>query len=848
MRLTLRGRWLRPAAVTTVTAVTAVAAASAFIPVAGAQQSLPVALHPDNPAVAQQWVNPAVRPGEGETATVTLVSAPTVLSAHDPLTVTLMVTNTSDEQLEGLTVTPRRGPATGSVLDQQVAAVANPLEYTVVGREVGVDTQLPPGGSTQLELTITEDALPLPGIATYPVMFVLSAENGALLDTERFHISIRGTPDGARPAGMTTLFPLSAPVDIVPGETGSAPGEPPLILGSENLAGQLAPGGRLRSLLDVYTDATADPQVAESTCLALDPATIHTVNRMTSGYTVSATRPDLVEPPQRLRDSWGINGAENAGEPGRGSEDARAWLDAVTQLAAARCVVALPWANTDLNAVARTGDPWLMREAVERGPSTLQEIVGSGGLLNTVVPGAGYVAPGVPAALGWADHSRSTIAAEGIQGSWERAQRSSATQGSGPAGDASEAALDRADTPPVASVSAPEPEQPVRVLMAGNTVPPAPPDQRFAWMSPGVMSVGYQDSLATVLATVGEHPETTGYSPEGLRFDYTRDSPKARSVNAASAVHLAAQSAWEYPSGEQDADGPGPAPILLNPPVTWDAAGAADVMDAVRDTLSTGAAQPMSLESYLSVPEGTPVAGADATGSPAADPTIFSDSEILTASQQGRFIDELSGLLVADPAIALSRYGFTLPLRRDLLTALSLSGRRAYTFHPEAVEATSRRLAGSRDTLNALRSAVALIPPGNVYTRTSPASPLVIVARNGLPLPVDATIRYHGPEGARLNVPPTLRIPANGSITTSMTADLPEEQGGTQLRLFLASPQGAQISQPVDITVRTSGVALRGWVILAALAIFLALLLVFPAATRRHRRQPPLPPAQPEQE
>ncbi|WP_165164726.1 hypothetical protein [Corynebacterium qintianiae] len=822
--------------------------AAAATPMAEAQQTQaqaqaqPIPLHPDNPAVADQWVNPAVRPGEGETAQVRLLSSPAVLGAHDPLRVALLVTNTSDEPLQGLTVTPRRGPATGSVMDQRVAAVANPLEYQVVGSEVGVDTRLEPGESTELELTITEDALPLPGISTYPIMFVLSAVNGALLDTERFHISIRGTPDNAQPAGMTALFPVTAPVDIVPGETGIAPGEPPLILASEGLAEQLAPGGRLSSLIDVYADATSQPAVAESTCLALDPALIQTVDRMAGGYTVADERPDLVEPPRRLRDSWGGANDSASGEPGRGAADAQAWLDRVTALAATQCVVALPWANTDLNAVARTGDVWLMREAVERGPATLKEILETESLTNTVVPGAGYVVPGVPAALGWADHSRSTIDDEGMQGSWERAQGTGPTHRSGPADPGNATALDRGDVPSIADSAAPEPARPVQVLVASGTVT-HPEEHRFSWAAPGVMAVEYQDSLATVLATVGEHPETTGYSAEELRYDYTRDSLKARSVNAASAVHLAAQSAWTYPPAspapERAPAQQEPAPILLNPPATWDASSAGDIMAAVRDVMATGAARPMSLGEYLAVPDGTAVPAADAVGSPHSDPTIFSDTEILTASQQARFINDLSGLLVADPAIALSRYGFTLPLRRDLLTALAISGRRAYTYYPFAEEATRQRLAGSRDTLNALRSAIALIPPGNVYTRTSPASPLVIVARNGLPLPVDTTIRYHGPEGAKLNVPPTLRIPAYGSITISMTADLPEEPGGTDLRLFLATPQGGQISEPADITVRTSGAALRGWVILAALAVFLALMLLFTVGRRRRQSPPP---------
>lgn len=819
--------------------LTATAAAAAAAPGARAQQAQPIPVHPDNPAVADQWTNQMVRPGEGQDARIDLLQAPTALNIHDPLKVTLRVTNTSAEPMEGLTVTPRRGPATATVLDQRIAAMASPFDYPVLGEETEVGSRLAPGESTTVELTITEDTLPLPGVGTYPIMFVLSTSYGALLDTERFHISTRGTPEGVRPPSMTALFPVSAPVDIVPGETGTAPAEPSLILASETLADQLAPGGRLSSLLDVFAESTSDPRVSEASCLALDPAVVSVADRMTRGYTVATERPDLVEPPQRLRDSWSGRGpGRDAGVPGRGSADAQAWLDTLTQIAATHCVVALPWANADLNAVANTGDVWLTREAVERGPALLREVLGTTGMTNTVVPGAGYVAPGVPAALGWADHSRSTISDEGMQGPWERAQRDSATpQNSGPARGDTAPSLERGDMPSIAAAAAPPPEQPVRVLVSDNSVT-HPGEGRFSWVAPGVMAVTFQDSLGALLATAGADAETAGYSNTSLRFDYTRDSPKARSVNAASAVRLTAQSEW----APADADAE-PEPILVNPPATWDAVAAADVMGAVRDLMGTGGARPMTLGDYLAPPAGepdpAPVEPAEGVGSPFPDPTEFSDAEILTASQQSRFIDELSGLLVSDPSIALSRYGFTLPLRRDLLAALTLNGRRGYTSFSRAQQASSARLAGSRDTLNSLRSGIALIPPGNVYTRTSPDSPLLIVARNGLPLPVDTTIRYRGPDGARLNIPPTLRIPAYGSITIPMTADLPAAPGGTDLQLFLASPSGAQISQPVDISVRTSGVALRGWVILAVLAVFLALLLVFTAVRRRRQRGAP---------
>lgn len=813
-------------------------AALAGATLAPAARGIAIPTDPDNPAVAEQWANPAIRAGEGERATVELLSGPESIGAHDPVNVTLRVTNTSETPLDDLSVTPRRGPATGSVRDQRAATVAEVSEYSVVGRSRDVGKRLAPGESTEVSMEILDGELPLPGLATYPLLFALSA-GGELLDTDRFHLTVSGAADGPTP-GLSTLFPVSAPVDIVPGETGQAPDEAPLILSSENLADQLAPGGRLDTLLDVYSDATAEPAVAQATCMSLDPALVDTVARMAEGYRVSESRPDVVEEPKRLRDSWGAADTAPDSAPGRGAADAAAWLERVTQIAATGCVVALPWANADLNAVARTGDVWLMREALERGPFTLDRVLGTSGLENVVISGTGYVDPAAAEGLGWADHGRSTIASEGMNGAWEKAQEGAGQAAGGRIEGDQRAALDRPDLPGPAGVAAPAPETPVRALVAAGTA-----GARFSWLSPGVMAVEYQDDLASTLAAVGPHPETTGYSAEELRYDLQEDSQRARAVNAASAARLAVASA-RAEAGEGE-----PEPVLLNPPAAWDAADAATLMGAVRDLLASPA-RAVSLEDYLAPgadEEVGPAAPAGTLGALGSDPSAYADSEILAAGQQARFINDLSALLIPDPAIALTRYGFTLPLRRDLLVALSATGRRARDFYPEAEQATRARLASSRDTLNELRSSVALIPPGNVYTRASSSSPLLIVAENGLPLPVDSTILYTGPEGASLDVPGTLRIPAHGSVTAQLTADLPDT-GGTDLTLFLASPQGVPISQPVDITVRTAGIALRGKVLLAALAVALALLLLFGIGRRRRarpptRRSPHRPPQRP---
>ena len=772
-----------------------------------------VPLAPNNPEVAQQWANQSIRPGEGQIASVELVDAPRSLSAHDPFHVKLRVTNHSDDTLDGFTVVPRRASAVGNLAEQRYAAIADAQEYGVVGDTRDVDRQLPPGGSMELELDL---GLDLPDVGTYPIMLQLLDASGAPLDTDRFHIGVRGTRDGIRAPELTALYPVTADTHILPGETGEAPEDPPLVLSSDSLAGELAPDGRLTKLVDQYIEATRAPEVGYATCVALDPALIDTVDRMTAGYTVDDERPAVVEEPKRLRDSWG--GAEEPdGEPGAGAQDAAVWLDKVRQIAATGCVVALPWANADLNAVARTGDTWLMREAVERGPFVLQRVLGTTGVQNTVVTGAGYVDDGAAPALGWADHSRSTLMEGGMQAAWERAMDAAVPK----AHAGAESSLERDDLADLAGSAAPVPKQPVQVLTAAQ-------GRDFGWIAPGVMDVGYQQSLASILAATGPDPETTGFSEPNLRYDYTLDSKLAHDVSAAAAVRLAAQSAW-VPDDAEEA----PEPVLVAPPADWDAETAAAVLGTVAELVSGGAATPMAFGTYLAAPPEVGPAGAPAEHT---DPTAFTDAEVLQVTQQAGFINDLTALMVPDPAIALTRYGFTLPLRRDLLEALTIDGRRAQSRYNDAVEATSERLGATRAVLNDLRASVDLIPPGNVYTRTSPSSPLLIVAQNGLPLPVETAIGVSGPDDAQLNTPSVLRIPARGSVTVQMTADLPDSTRETDLKLYLTSPNGQPISRPVDITVRTTRFTVNGWIAAAVLGVAgLGVLLV----VRGARGSPP---------
>ncbi len=868
--------------VATVATVTTAGASGMLVgaPVAGA---LPTPLDPMDPTVAGQWANPAVRPGEADTdVRLELIAAPAVdggeLTPGQNLVVTLAVHNDSDAPITGLSVLTQRADPAPTVAQARPLLTLDRSSYPYYGTAVELGGTLEPGESRDVEVTVpTAPGAPgTLGITTggaYPILFSLSGmrtetEDGETsgatttpgpvenFTTERLLIPVADpvqdtdavdVEDATQPPGLTLLYPVTAPVDIVPGETGEAPENPPLLLGSEQLAEQLAPGGRLDELLATYRENLAAPggdQLRQSSCLALDPALIDTVDRMSRGYTVTDERPALSRQVQRLRDSWTANREPDPGEPGTGARDADEWLIELRETAAEGCTVALPWANADLGALAETGDQWLLREAIERGPTTLRDVLGIVSEPNIVIPGDGYVTEATAPALGWADQTTSTIAQGGMQQAWEAsaAARAQQARGDGTIATDSDSTLDDPELPPLQTSGLPgAPVNPVRALVASNTVWQVPRVDRFAELNPGITAVTFQDSLAAMLATTGPAPETVGYSNPNSRFDYRADSDLARAVTAGTAVRLAA--AEETGASGQDEP---TQPVLVMPPTQLDGQTAGVLLESTAQLLADGRALPLSLRDYVTptseqeaelAAQPTAPAGPGAVrfGAPYADPTEFSNAEVLRAGQQARYIDDLTRMAVNDPAIVLTRYGFTLPLRRDLLSSLTVTGRRALATHADAVDRTNHILDGNREALQDLRGSVALIPPGNVYTRASESSPLLIVAENDLPLPVDAQLAYSGPEDARLNLPGLVRIPARGSITVQLTADLPPGSEHTDLTLWLATPDGSTISSPVDISVQTRAGTVGAYGIGLLVVVFLALVLLFRVGRSRRR-------------
>lgn len=699
------------------------------------------------------------------------------------------VDNRSTSELTDVQVTVRRAAAVDSAAAAQAALTGSDFPYWANATKVD---SVQPNSSTAAFLDIDTALAASPSLSiekpgAYPLLFTLTGiQDGdpVHLASERLILSV-GDPNTVdlddatgtdTPAiansehGLSLIVPVSAMIDPVPGATG----DDPLIVRSEDFTHQISEGGRLYELVKTYREH----ELRGASCMALDPAVVNFASRMTEGYYVNEQRPEINNEPVRLRDSWGTNKEPDLGVEGTGADDARAWLDMLREV---DCVLAMPWANTDLNAVQGTHDGWMLHEATDRGPELLQRILGLDAKPLTL-PGNGYVSRETSYALG----------------------------------------------------NLPEG---AHLILADNAVATAA--EALADPESNLRASTFDSALAAILSDTGQQPVTSPFTPLAHRTGETKASEHARTITAASTLRTTVRN-----QGAESTDTATSGTTIALLPALVDATVADTLLETAAELLTEPGIAPQPLGAAVDknaidpadaheLAAHTDASTTPASGSPYPDPTVFTDLELTQVRQQVRYINELMSIMNNDPAISMTRYEYTLALRRDMLIALSHHQRNTLSGYDRAVAATSERINANRAVLKELRESVSLAPPGNVYTRVSDSSPLLVVAKNQLPLPVTTQLSYNSPKGTRLNTPEQVSIPARGSITVTMTADIPADRGRTDIRLWLATPNGSGISQPVEITVNTRSDSVIIYSVVAGLALVLATTVTLRVRRRR---------------
>ena len=403
-------------------------------------------------------------------------------------------------------------------------------------------------------------------------------------------------PDTTKPVATTVLWPLADRPRLAAGIPG---GTTPVRLLDDDLATSLASGGRLDTLLSAADFATspevdADGSVRTALCLAVDPDLVVTVNAMTAGYVVSDSPEGGLNAPTR---------------PGTGKDAAVNWLNRLKALAQRTCVTSTVYAQADLDALARVGEPALDTAATSGAADIVDQILGVTSLRGATLLGDGPLT----------DRTVTLLAAQG---------------------------------PTVALAAAP--------LTADGDDAVALEPRRDA---PAVVTAPFDPMVAAALAGTGADPQTPTFVDSSLTIPLKHDSEVARLQDALGAL------LWRGLRPDIEPRSQIVMPPLawdLRPEE------AQAVFTAISSSIRAGLAVPRPLPALVNETQTAAPPAATGPPAIDGNPRArFGDDIISGIGSTTTRLSELTSALTTDQQTGLTGPQYTAPLREDMLRALS---------------------------------------------------------------------------------------------------------------------------------------------------------------------------------
>lgn len=718
---------------------------------------------------------------------------PTVGSTtNNRLSVTGSVSNVGDRRVSDVSVRLQRGPRLTETDDVRTAPGRDQTTFDVVGPFVDISSGLMPGESSAFTLTLPlfadpsdtsgTGSLDVTSAGMYPLLVNVNGTpdfgGPARLDDSRFLLPVISTPYGAQASSgatpTTLLWPLAAPAALVGGIPGSTD---EVTLTSDELATSLAAGGRLdgqvaalSNALDAEAGRGTNRPLAESVCLAIDPDLLVTVVNMTRGYRV------LADP----------DNPESDTVAGVGAAAAAGWLDRLRALAARRCVIALPFGQTDLDRVAATGSAELLHSALQTPADVVDSDLG--------VTSADVVWP--------TDGTLDSVAAAAVA----------------------------SERPGAGLILAQPDESTDPDSMSGTGA-----DTGSAAGTPAAPIASYDRILSATLADMGVRP----MAPTDPSTDVTPASKAARVQNAVAATY------WHIFADYDRTD----RSLVIAPPQIWeaDADGAAAVLEAITAQFAAARMAPQPLDDALTNAD-RPVSSGPATSATGdtGEADGGTDADVRRVARIGSRINDLRAALSNDTPGPPTPDQFVAPLWEDLVRALAGPNRAdtggadpagADTDAGDAVTSANRRRIDAVDAeLTRIVDSVSVVAPGGVFTLASEQSPMLLVARNDLPVPIVVALRFDAPDGVTVGDIGLQQLPARGSRSLQVPVRLADSRS-LPVEVALTTPTGTALGDASTVTVRSSNYG-TAFTVITVIAGAVLLLLVGRRLWHRFRGKP----------
>ncbi|HEU4360411.1 MAG TPA: hypothetical protein VFR27_02745 [Mycobacterium sp.] len=724
----------------------------------------------------------APRAAAGEPGTVSFVQVridrvtPDVITtSSDPVvTVAGTVTNIGDRPVRDVVVRLEQAAAVASSAGLRTNLDGADDQYRPVGTFVTVAAELQRGQDARFTLSApirsaSQPTLDIDRPGVYPVLVNVNGTPDygapARLDDARFLLPVTGVPkraddsdsdplagvvapDTSAPVQLTMLWPLADRPRLTPGVPG---GTSPVRLADDELAVSLSPGGRLDVLLSSIEFASTpavdpDGAVTRSLCLAVDPDLLVTVNAMVNGYVVAD-----------LPDSAAVR-------PGTGQAAAAAWLNRLRGLAHRMCIAATPYAQADLDALQRVGDPGLSAAAVAGPGEIADRILGVASLRGVTLLADGSLTAGAVELLGTQRDTAATVAIA--------------------AGDCST----REST------------------TGGSTTADVTPRR----VSPQLVLAPFDPAIGAALAAVGADPAAPTYLDPSLAIRLRHDSAIARRQDALGAM------LWRglEPPG---ISAPPRSEIVL-PPSYWNPR--LDDAHAILTTLATairsGLAAPQPLPAVIAAARTAAAAPLHVPASEAARGR-FDVGVIAAVADQTARLWGLTAALTTDPRTGLTGDQYTAPLREDMLRALTQS-------EPPDVRngLAADRVAVVAATVNDLFGAVTIVNPAGAYTLATEHSPLPLALRNDLGVPIRVRLQVDAPPGMTISDIGEIELPP-GYLPVLVPVEVHFNQR-VAVDVALRTADGLPLGEPVRLSVHSNAYGLVLFLITTAAGAVLALL------------------------
>lgn len=256
--------------------------------------------------------------------------SPSLPTDGDTLTVSGRITNKGKQSVTDAQVGLRIGPTMNGRSSIDTASKTDPEAGAEVGGSYVQDfAKLTPGVPQSFSISVPVDELDLGADGVYQLGVTLTGETAAqpyerILGIERTFLPWQ--PEAAETKTRTTyLWPLISTPHVT-AETGSNEQQTP-VFKDDDLAAELAPGGRLQQLLTLGKELDVT--------WVIDPDLLASVVAMTSGYEIQTSAETTTE--------------------GTHQAVAEQWLAELEKAVEGKEVVALPFADPDLASLAHKG-------------------------------------------------------------------------------------------------------------------------------------------------------------------------------------------------------------------------------------------------------------------------------------------------------------------------------------------------------------------------------------------------------------------------------------------------------------------------------------------------------------